>query len=171
MALMTLLVDTIRKETPTLVNNNIRLRAIGHIEKLPRHCQENLAESMEMTRDNTRMTLTLALSYGARADMAAAAARLARMARDGQIDPDTITEETFGQMLSTAYAPDPALLIRTSGEHRISNFLLWEIAYAEIFFTPKLWPDFRRQDLYEAVIDYQRRERRFGKTSEQVQTQ
>ena len=171
MALMTLLVDTIRKETKTLTDNEIRLRTIGEVERLPASCQRNLRETMELTANNQRMTLTLALSYGARADMAMAMQRLAAEAKAGTLDPASITPERISQALSTHYMPDPELMIRTSGEHRISNFLLWEMAYTEIYFTPKFWPDFRRDDLYQAILDYQRRERRFGKISEQIKSQ
>ncbi|MDX2282600.1 MAG: isoprenyl transferase [Bacteroidia bacterium] len=167
-ALMTLLVDTIRAETPTLTENDVRLRAIGDLDRLPGNCKSRLTEAMDLTAGNQRMTLTLALSYGARADLAAAVRQLARQVQAGELPPDAIDEARIGQALSTAFAPDPELLIRTSGEHRISNFLLWEIAYAEIFFTAKLWPDFRREDLYEAIVNFQRRERRFGKISEQL---
>jgi len=169
-ALMMLLVDTIRKETSTLMENDIRLRAIGHLDKLPGKCQKQLEEAMKLTEDNQRMTLTLALSYGARADMILAAQKLAQQVKAGEIEVADIDESAFSKELSTAYAADPELLIRTSGEHRISNFLLWEIAYAEIYFTPKLWPDFRRDDLYEAILDFQGRERRFGKISEQIKS-
>ena len=171
MALMTLLVDTIRKETKTLTDNDIRLRAIGDTSRLPGSCRRNLQETMALTADNQRMTLTLALSYGARADLALAMQRLAAEAKAGTLDPATITPERISQALSTHYMPDPELMIRTSGEHRVSNFLLWEMAYTEIYFTPKFWPDFRREDLYEAILDYQRRERRFGKISEQINSQ
>lgn len=171
MALMTLLVDTIRKETSTLMDNDIRLRAIGETERLPKSCRRNLEETMRATESNQRMTLTLALSYGARADMALAVQQLTQQVQTGQLEADSITPETISQALSTHYMPDPELLIRTSGEHRISNFLLWEIAYTEIFFTPKFWPDFRREDLYEAIVDYQKRERRFGMISEQIKSQ
>jgi undecaprenyl diphosphate synthase len=167
-ALMTLLVDTIRAETPTLTENDVRLRAIGDLDRLPGSCKSRLQEAMDLTAGNQRMTLTLALSYGARADLTAAIRELARQAQAGELQPDAIDEARISQALSTAFAPDPELLIRTSGEHRISNFLLWEIAYAEIFFTSKLWPDFRREDLYEAIVNFQRRERRFGKISEQL---
>ncbi|WNJ16490.1 isoprenyl transferase [Pontibacter sp. G13] len=168
-ALMTLLVETIGKEVKTLMDNGIRLRAIGNIEQLPARAQKRLAEAMETTKDNKRMTLTLALSYGARADMTQAIRDISKRIASGEISPDQIDEELVSQYLSTSYAPDPELLIRTSGEHRISNFLLWEIAYAEIFFMPKLWPDFRREDLHEAILNFQNRERRFGKISEQIQ--
>ena len=168
MALMTLLVETIRKETKTLTENDIRLQTIGEVERLPESCQRNLRETIERTAHHQRMTLTLALSYGARADMTMAVQRLAAEAKVGTLDPTSITPERISQALSTHYMPDPELMIRTSGEYRISNFLLWEMAYTEIYFTPKFWPDFRRDDLYQAILDYQRRERRFGKISEQI---
>lgn len=167
-ALMELLVNTIKKETPTLIENNIRLRTIGNTAALPAKAQENLAESMEITRNNSRMTLTLALSYGGRWDVMEAIKKIAAKAVQGEIVPEEIDEYLLRQHMSTGFLPDPELLIRTSGEFRISNFLLWEIAYAEIFISQKLWPDFRREDLYEALLDFQKRERRFGKTSEQI---
>ena len=170
MALMALLVETIRKETKTLMDNSVRLKAIGFTDQLPGNAQRNLAEAMEMTKDNDRMTLTLALSYGSRADIVHGMQQLAQQVKAGTLDPEQIDEQKISQSLSTHYAPDPELLIRTSGEHRISNFLLWEIAYTEIYFTPKFWPDFRREDLYEAILDYQKRERRFGQISEQIKS-
>ncbi len=169
-ALMALLIETIRKETKTLMDNSIRLETIGFTDQLPKRAQKNLAEAKELTRENDRMTLTLALSYGSRADLIRATQHLAQQVKDGIIDASDIDEERISQALSTSFAPDPELLIRTSGEHRISNFLLWEIAYTEIYFTPKFWPDFRRDDLYEAILDFQKRERRFGQISEQIQT-
>ena len=168
-ALMSLLIESIRKETSTLMENEIKLEAIGHIDRLPRSCRDELSEAMEITRNNQRMTLTLALSYGARADMVMAMQKLAAKVQKGIIQPEDINEDTFKDALSTHHLPDPELLIRTSGEKRISNFLLWEIAYAEVLFVEKYWPDFRRDDLYGAILDFQRRERRFGKTSEQIQ--
>jgi undecaprenyl diphosphate synthase len=169
-ALMTLLVDTIRKETATLTENNVRLHAIGQLDRLPGNCRKRLEEAIELTAGNERMVLTLALSYGARSDMVQAVQQLAAQAATGDLDPASIDAQTISQHLSTRSLPDPELLIRTSGEFRISNFLLWEIAYAEIFITPKLWPDFRRDDLYAALVDYQKRERRFGKISDQIQS-
>lgn len=169
MALMELLVSTLRKETPTLIKNNIRLMAIGNIEELPRDCQKNLTEAMAATKSNSHMTLTLALSYGGRSDILAAAKKIASLAAQGKFDPEKLDEITFRSFLSTHWMPDPELIIRTSGEMRISNFLLWELAYSEIFISEKLWPDFTRADLYEAILAYQSRERRFGKTSEQIQ--
>lgn len=167
-ALMQLLVETISKELPTLQKNNIRLNAIGDIASLPSKCQRELHEAMAATASNTRMTLSLALSYGSRNDLTQAVQRIAAQVAAGTLAAADISADTITAHLSTHALADPELLIRTSGEHRISNFLLWEIAYAEIFFTPTLWPDFRRKDLYEAIADYQGRERRFGKTSEQL---
>ncbi|MEO0473834.1 MAG: isoprenyl transferase [Bacteroidota bacterium] len=168
-ALMTLLVETLRKETSTLMDNDVKLNAIGFLDRLPARCYRQLHEVMDMTRNNQRMTLTLALSYGARADMTDAVRRIAEEVAQGRMRADEIDEKVMSRFLSTHPMPDPELLIRTSGEARISNFLLWEIAYTEIFFSPKFWPDFRREDLYDAIIDFQRRERRFGKISEQIQ--
>lgn len=170
LALMELLVNTIRKETPTLLKNNIRLRAIGNIEDLPKRPYRELMKSMELTRENTGLTLTLALSYGGRADILQAVNKLADKAKSGELDPGNITEKDLRAQMSTHYLPDPELMIRTSGEFRISNFLLWEVAYAEIYIAEKFWPDFSREDLYAAILDYQRRERRFGMISEQLNT-
>jgi undecaprenyl diphosphate synthase len=167
-ALMELLVMTIRKETPTLQKNNVQLRAIGNISELPSGCQDQLQEAMSITHNNTGMILNLALSYGGRWDILAATRKLMQDAIKGLISPNDLTEKLFSNCLSTKFLPDPELMIRTSGEFRVSNFLLWEIAYAEIHITQKLWPDFRRNDLYLAIQDYQKRERRFGKTSEQI---
>ncbi|MBT9394068.1 isoprenyl transferase [Hymenobacter sp. NST-14] len=168
MALMQLLVHTIRKETPTLLKNSIRLQAIGQISNLPASCQKELAEAMELTKHGARMTLVLALSYSGRWDLTQAAQRVAAEVAAGRLQPEQITENTVAGFLSTAGIPDPELLIRTSGEQRISNFLLWQLAYTELFITDLLWPDFRREHLYDALRAYQQRERRFGKTSEQL---
>lgn len=168
MALMQLLVHTIRKETATLLKNSIRLEAIGDISTLPAGCQRELAEAMELTKAGSRMTLVLALSYSGRWDLTQAARRLAGDVALGLIRAEDITETTVAGYLATAHIPDPELLIRTSGEQRISNFLLWQLAYTELYITDLLWPDFRRQHFQEAIRAYQRRERRFGKTSEQV---
>ncbi|RSK42909.1 isoprenyl transferase [Hymenobacter perfusus] len=168
MALMQLLVHTIRKETPTLLKNNIRLQAIGQIENLPASCQKELAEAMELTKNGSGTTLLLALSYSGRWDLTQAAKRMAIEVAAGRLQPENITENTVAGFLSTAGIPDPELLIRTSGEQRISNFLLWQLAYTELFITDLLWPDFRREHFYEALRAYQQRERRFGKTSEQL---
>lgn len=168
MALMQLLVHTIRKETPTLLKNSIRLQAIGQIDSLPNSCQRELAEAMELTKAGTRMTLVLALSYSGRWDLTQATRRLAADVTAGKLRPEDVQESTITGYLATAGMPDPELLIRTSGEQRISNFLLWQLAYTELYITDLLWPDFRRAHFEEAVRAYQRRERRFGKTSEQL---
>ena len=164
-ALMTLLVSAINKETKTLMNNNIRLCTIGDINKLPSKAQKELQEAITKTKDNTRMTLVLALSYSGRGEIINA---VQNIIKDGK-KPEEINEDTFQQYLTTKSVPDPELLIRTSGEYRISNFLLWQIAYSELYFTNTLWPDFRKADLYKAILNYQNRERRFGKTTEQLQ--
>ena len=168
MALMQLLVHTIRKETATLLKNSIRLEAIGDISALPGNCQRELAEAMELTKAGTRMTLVLALSYSGRWDLTQAARRMADDVASGQLLPTDVTETTINRYLATARMPDPELLIRTSGEQRISNFMLWQLAYTELYITELLWPDFRKQHFQDAIRAYQRRERRFGKTSEQV---
>lgn len=167
-ALMELLVSTINKETKTLMENNIRLNAIGDLEQLPSSCLRELKEAIDKTKNNTRMTLHLALSYSSKWEITQAVKKIAEEVKEGKLELSTINDSTLDQYLTTAGIPDPELLIRTSGEHRISNFLLWQIAYSEFYFTDKLWPDFRKEDLYDAIIDYQSRERRFGKTSEQV---
>jgi undecaprenyl diphosphate synthase len=167
-ALMELLVSTINKETKTLMENNVRLNAIGDLDSLPKRCHKELLEAIEKTKDNNRLTLTLALSYSSRWEIANAAKKIAIDVKAGIINEDDINENMFEGYLSTHNLPDPELMIRTSGEHRISNYLLWQLAYAELYFTPKLWPDFRREDLFEAIFNYQQRERRFGLTSEQV---
>lgn len=167
-ALMELLVATINKETKTLMENDVRLNAIGNLQLLPAKCRKQLEGAMEKTTDNKRCTLTLALSYSSRWEITEAARSLAESVKRGEIAAEDIDEAMFSSRLSTAGMPDPELMIRTSGEYRISNYLLWQLAYAELYFTPKLWPDFRRDDLFEAIIDFQKRERRFGKTSEQL---
>jgi len=166
-ALMSLLVDTIRKEVSTLMDNNIRLKAIGDLSKLPKRTLEALQEGINITEKNDRMTLCLALNYSARWEILEAAKRIQQEARDN-VDTPELTEEGFHDYLATREFPDPELLIRTSGEQRISNFLLWQIAYTELYFTDTFWPEFKKADLYEAIVDYQNRERRFGKTSEQL---
>ena len=167
-ALMQLLVHTIRQETATLLKNSIRLQAIGDTASLPASCQRELAEAMQLTANGTRMTLILALSYSGRWDLTQAARRLAMDVASGKVQPDAVTESIVAGYLSTAGIPDPALLIRTSGEQRISNFLLWQLAYTELYITDLLWPDFRRANFEDAIRAYQQRERRFGKTSEQL---
>jgi undecaprenyl diphosphate synthase len=163
-ALMSLLVSTINKETKTLMDNNIKLTAIGDLNSLPKKCQEELQESIEKTKNNTRTTVILALSYSSRWEILNA---IKQIVKEG-IKEDQVNEDLFSQYLTTKGVPNPELLIRTSGEQRISNFLLWQIAYSELYFTDVLWPDFRREDLFEAIVKYQIRERRFGKTSEQI---
>jgi undecaprenyl diphosphate synthase len=167
-ALMELLVRTIRKETKTLMKNKVRLRTIGDTASLPGNCHSNLKEAIDITKDNDRMDLILALSYSARWELTKALKEIAVEVENGRLKTDQINEQMIQDHLCTIGIPDPELLIRTSGEHRISNFLLWQIAYSELYFTDKLWPDFRKEDLFEAVFDYQNRERRFGKTSEQL---
>lgn len=167
-ALMKLLVKTIHKETATLNKNNIRLLAIGDLESLPKDCYKELHEAMRNTEKNSRMTLVLALSYSSRWEITRAVKEIVKNVKSGKLSESEINEQTINSHLCTAKMPDPELLIRTSGEYRISNFLLWQIAYSELYFTDKLWPEFRKEDFYQAVISYQQRERRFGKTSEQV---
>jgi undecaprenyl diphosphate synthase len=167
-ALMELLVSTITKETKTLMENGVRLNTIGDLNSLPKSCDRQLREAMEKTKDNKRCTLTLALSYSSRWEITEAVKSIAASVKAGDLNPEEINENLFADRLNTVGLPDPELMIRTSGELRISNFLLWQLAYTELFFTPKLWPDFRRTDLFHAVLDYQKRERRFGMTSEQV---
>lgn len=167
-ALMSLLVQTIRKEVKTLNENNIQLHAIGDISKLPGKSHKALLQAIEDTKGNSRMTLSLALNYSARWEITKAMKDLSAKVQKGELAIDAIDDDAIGNALSTKGIPDPELLIRTSGETRISNFLLWQIAYAELYFTPTLWPDFRKDDLYKAILDFQNRERRFGMTSEQV---
>jgi len=168
-ALMELLVNTIRKEVDDLKANNVRLHVIGDFESLPEICQREMTEAMTMTAGNTGLNLILALSYSARREMVTAARKLAEKVANGTLNASEIDEDLFHDQLYTAPFPDPELMIRTSGENRISNFLLYQLAYAELYFTPVHWPAFRKENLYEALLDYQRRERRFGKTSEQIQ--
>lgn len=167
-ALMTLLVKTIGKETKTLMENEIRLNTIGDAGKLPKACTNELKKAMEMTKDNKRMVLTLALSYSSRWEIIEAVRAIAKNVKTGKLDPEDIDQSTMDRHLCTFSIPDPELLIRTSGEMRISNFLLWQIAYTELYFTEKLWPEMGREEFEDAIIDYQKRERRFGKISEQV---
>ena len=163
MALMELLVQTIREETDTLMKNDIRLAALGDIEGLPLRCQNELRQTMEKTASNSRMILTLALNYSGRWEITEAANRLKNQVMQGQLLPEKLSEDDFAALLPSYSTPDPELLIRTSGEMRVSNFLLWQIAYTELFVTPVLWPDFNRSILHEAIFSYQNRERRFGK--------
>lgn len=167
-ALMSLLVSTMNSETKTLMDNNVRLLSIGNITVLPPNVQDQLRQTIDLTRQNTGLNLVLALSYSSRWEIVKAVQDIARHIETGKIRADDIGNSLFEQYLNTAGMPEPELLIRTSGEYRLSNFLLWQIAYTELYFTKTLWPDFRREHLYEALIDYQRRERRFGKTTEQL---
>lgn len=167
-ALMQLLVHTISAETKTLNENKIRLQAIGDLKSLPDDCIKELQEAIENTKNNTRTTLVLALSYSSRWEITNAVKQIAEQIENKKLHSSEITEDIINANLNTADMPEPELMIRTSGEHRISNFLLWQLAYSELYFTDKLWPDFRKNDLYEAIVDYQNRERRFGKTSEQL---
>ncbi len=167
--LMELLVDTIRKETETLNKNNIKLHVIGDMNMLPAYAQKELNESLEITSRNTGLNLVMALSYSSRWELVQAVKHIAGDVKAGKIDPDTISQETLQKYLTTSNFPDPELMIRTSGEYRISNFLLYQLAYAELYFTNVRWPDFRKENLYEAIIDFQSRERRFGKTGDQLQ--
>ncbi len=167
-ALMTLLVETVRRELKTLNKNNIRLNAIGDIDNLPKATKRALLAGIEETRGNNRMTLTLALNYSARWEILNATQKIATKVENGQLASQDINESIFASHLETHSMPDPALLIRTSGEMRISNYLLWQLAYTELYFSPVYWPDFRKNHLYEAIVNFQTRERRFGKTSEQL---
>lgn len=167
-ALMELLVATISLETPNLNKNGVKLQAIGDIESLPKSCQEELQESINITANNTKVTLILALSYSSKWEITNAVKTLAKDVQAGKLKPEEITSKMIEQNLSTKNYPDPELMIRTSGEHRISNFLLWQLAYAEFYFTEVLWPDFRKQEFFQAILSYQNRERRFGLTSEQL---
>jgi len=162
-ALMELLVNTLQKEISTLHENQVKLRTIGDVTHLPKDCQNNLAQAIEATKNNSGLIMQLALNYSGRWEIVEAAKKLAEEAKKGLIQPEEIDEHYFSEHLKTAGIPDPELLIRTSGELRVSNFLLWQIAYTEIFITPTLWPDFRKEHLYEAICAYQKRERRFGK--------
>lgn len=167
-ALMELLVSTIEDELPTLMKNRIRLETIGNIEQLPAKCQVQLTKTKAKTAENDRLTLVLALSYSGRWDIIEAVKKVSKLVEEGVLKSEDIDESELNKALSTAQYPHPDLLIRSSGEQRISNFLMWEIAYSELYFTPVLWPDFTKDDFYRAIVDYQGRERRFGKTSEQI---
>lgn len=167
-ALMTLLVETIVKETPTLMRNNVRLLTIGDTSRLPRKTYDMFMQCIEQTAANTGLRLVIALSYSARWEITEAARAIARQVQNGQLRPEDISEQLLSECMTTRNIPDPDLLIRTSGEYRISNFLLWQLAYAELYFTDLLWPEFNVEEFYKAIVDYQHRERRFGKTSEQI---
>ena len=166
--LMELLVDTIRKEVPLLNKNNIKLHVIGDMQMLPDYAKTALQEALEMTSTNSGLNLIMALSYSSRWELTNAVQLIAQDVKNGKLSADEITQDTIGQYLTTSAFPDPELMIRTSGEYRISNFLLYQLAYAELYFTNTRWPDFRKNNLYEAIADYQNRERRFGKTGAQI---
>ncbi|HEY9170597.1 MAG TPA: isoprenyl transferase [Lutibacter sp.] len=167
--LMALLVSSLRKELNTLIKNDIKLNTIGNIENLPKKAQIELAEVVEKTKNNASLTLTLALSYGSREEIVNVIRNISKKVVNNQLNLEEINENIINNHLYTFSLPDVDLLIRTSGEKRISNFLLWQIAYAELYFTNTLWPDFRKENLYNAIVDYQQRERRFGKTSQQIE--
>ena len=168
LGLMELLVDTIKKEVPTLNKNNIKLHVIGATHMMPESAQAELQEAINKTAQNTGLNLVMALSYSSRWEIIQATQNIAKDIESGKLKPEEINQDTYNQYLTTAHVPDPELMIRTSGEHRISNFLLYQLAYTELYFTETLWPDFRKENLYEAIINFQQRERRFGKTSSQV---
>jgi undecaprenyl diphosphate synthase len=167
-ALMKLLIQSLKKELPTFQKNEVKVNAIGNIESLPEKAQKTLEDVRELTKSNTRITLTLALSYGSREEIVKAIKNISKKVVNKELDLEKIDENTINNHLYTFNLPDVDLMIRTSGEQRISNFLLWQMAYAELYFTNTLWPDFRQEHFYEAIIEYQNRERRFGKTSEQL---
>jgi undecaprenyl diphosphate synthase len=167
--LMELLVETIRKEVPTLNKNNIRLHVIGDMSMLPEYAKKALEEALEMTSHNAGLNLVMALSYSSRWELVEAVKKIAEEVKAGRLDPAQVNQDTLEKFLVTSELPDPELMIRTSGEYRISNFLLYQLAYAELYFTSTRWPDFRKEHLYEAIADFQKRERRFGKTGSQVQ--
>ncbi len=167
-ALMELLVSTIHSETKTLIKNDIKLNAIGQISELPEKAQRELQDAINATSNCKRLTLTLALSYSSKVEILNAVKRIATEVKLNKLDVNDISDNLFSSYLNTYNLPDPDLMIRTSGEQRISNFLLWQLAYSELYFTETLWPDFSKEDLYKAIITYQSRERRFGKTSEQI---
>lgn len=168
-AIMTLLVETIAKERPTLMKNNVRLLTIGDTNRLPDEARKKYLQLIEDTAGNTGLSLVLALSYSSRWEITEATKRIARKIENGELKSEDITEQTLTDNMTTAAIPDPDLLIRTSGEYRISNFLLWQLAYSEMYFTDCYWPEFTREEFYKALVDYAQRERRFGKTSEQIQ--
>ncbi len=167
-ALMSLLVSTIRNEVLGLNENNVRLKAIGNLKALPENAQKELNEAIDETKDNNGLTVVIALSYSSRWEIKNAISQIVEDCKSKDIGTLDITDDFVSNYLTTRGIPDPELLIRTSGEHRISNFLLWQIAYSELYFTEKYWPDFREEEFYEAIVNYQKRERRFGKTSEQL---
>ena len=167
-ALMGIMIDSLNKETDTLIKNNIRLKTIGDVDRLASDVRERLFETIKLTSVSTGLNLVVALSYSSRWEITEAARRISLEVIEGKRDPESLNEADFEKYLTTYSIPDPELMIRTGGEIRISNFLLWQLAYTELYFTDKLWPDFGKEDFYSALIDFQKRERRFGKTSEQV---
>jgi undecaprenyl diphosphate synthase len=167
-ALMQLLISTLNSESATLIKNNVRLLSIGDIKSLPASVSDQLQETINITASNKGLSLILALSYSGRWEITNAVKQIAELVKNNSIRLDEINDEYFASKLQCSFVPDPELLIRTSGEFRVSNFLLWQIAYTELYFTEALWPDFRKEDFYKAIVDFQRRERRFGKTSEQL---
>lgn len=167
--LMELLVDTIRKEVETLNRNNIKLHVIGDMQMLPEYARQELNEALELTKANTGLNLVMALSYSSRWELVNAVQEIARDVASGKVSPESIDQDTLQQYLLTSAFPDPELMIRTSGEYRISNFLLFQLAYAELYFTQVRWPDFRKENLFEAIVDFQQRQRRFGKTGDQIE--
>lgn len=167
-ALMALLVDTIAKETPTLMSNNVRLTMIGDIDRLPEGTRQKFLGCIDQTSHNTGLTMILALSYSARWEITEAVRKAVALAQKGSLREEEVNEQLVSSLMTTDAVPDPDLLIRTSGEYRISNFLLWQLAYSELYFTDCLWPEFTEEEFYKAIVDYQKRERRFGKTSEQI---
>jgi undecaprenyl diphosphate synthase len=169
--LMELLVETIRNEVPTLNKNNIRLHVIGDMSMLPEYAKKALEEALALTSQNTGLNLVMALSYSSRWELVNAVKKIAEDVQAGKVDPASINQDTLQKYLVTSELPDPELMIRTSGEYRISNFLLYQLAYAELYFTSTRWPDFRKEHLYEAILDFQKRERRFGKTSDQLENE
>lgn len=168
-ALMQLLIQSLRKETKKLVDNDIRLVSVGQLDRLPEKCRQQLLEAIEITKNNKRLQVCLALSYSGRWDLTQAVKKISELVRDGEIKPEDVNEDLLQSFLTTHTIPDPDLLIRTGGEFRISNFLLWQAAYSELYISKKYWPDFRRNELYRAIESYQKRERRFGKISEQLE--
>ena len=167
-ALMELLINSLNKELPTFQKHGVRLNAIGELNNLPDNCQITLSNTIEATKNNSNCVLTLALSYGSRHEIIETTKKIAAKVANKELNIEDIDDAVFTDNLQTTGIPDPDLMIRTSGEQRISNFLLWQMAYTELWFSPKLWPDFNREDLFEAILDFQQRERRFGKTSEQL---
>ncbi len=170
-ALMELLISTVNTETKTLQKNNIRLKTIGNLKDLPSKTLKKLDEAINATKDNTGLTLILALSYSSKTEIIEGVRSIAQQVKNGQLNIEDINESLLSESLYTKDIPDPDLMIRTSGEQRISNFLMWQLAYSELYFTETLWPDFNKEELYKAILAYQNRERRFGKTSDQIKTQ